>query len=76
MLCIREKQCPSTKPIIPIQNDSSNIHSSSKEYSFKYMSFHPTNNSPNLFMTKLEQRISQYYLEMELHKDPLNLDTK
>lgn len=49
-----------------------NIH----EYSVKYSNFHPMKNSPNLFMTKLEMRIKQYYLDFQLSKDVLSLETK
>jgi hypothetical protein len=47
-----------------------------KEYCLKQNSFNPAKGSPNLFMSKLEFRIKNYYLEMELEKDSFSLYQK
>lgn len=44
-----------------------------KEYSLKLNNFNPMKGSPNLFMTKLEFRIRNYSIELELENDPLVL---
>ena len=42
------------------------------EYSYKRIFNNPNNNSPNIFLNKLEHRLKQYY---SLYKS-LNLDKK
>ncbi len=46
------------------------------EYSLKRNSFNPVKGSPNLFITKLEFRLKNYHLEMELEKDNFSLYQK
>lgn len=45
-------------------------------YCLKQNNFNPTKGSPNLFMTKLEFRMKNYYLEMELENDSFSLYQK
>lgn len=48
-----------------------------KEYSLKRSIINPSKDSPNLFITKLEHRMKNYYLEVELNNSPpFSLDTK
>jgi hypothetical protein len=46
------------------------------EYSLKQNNFNPIKGSPNLFITKLEFRLKNYHLEMELEKDNFSLYQK
>lgn len=43
------------------------------EYSLKQNNFDPAKYSPNVFMNKLEQRMKQYYLSLQLDSDPFTL---
>lgn len=43
------------------------------EYTLKQNKFNPYKNSPNLFLSKLEFRIKNYFLEEELLNDNFDL---
>ena len=51
------------------KNKSTNIN----EYSLKENNFNPLKGSPNFFMNKLEMRMKNYYLELELENDDFSL---
>lgn len=42
-------------------------------YSLKQNNFNPSKGSPNMFMSKLQTRMKNYYLELELDNDDFNL---
>lgn len=44
-----------------------------KEYTLKQNNFNPIKGSPNVFLSKLEFRIKNYEIELDLERNPLNL---
>ena len=44
-----------------------------KEFSLKENNFNPSKGSPNLFMTKLEFRMNNYFKEVALNNDTFKL---
>lgn len=49
------------------------INEQIKEYTLKQNNFNPIKGSPNLFLSKLEFRIKNYEIELDLERNPLNL---
>lgn len=50
-----------------------NFNNNTNEYTLKQNKFNPYKNSPNFFLTKLEFRMKNYFLEEELFSDNFNL---
>jgi hypothetical protein len=61
-------------PIFEILNPvNKKITYSNKEFSLKENNFNPAKWSPNLFMTKLEFRMNNYFNEIALNNDDFKL---
>lgn len=64
------KQTPMFEILNPINKK---VTYSNKEFSLKENNFNPTKGSPNLFMTKLEFRMNNYFNEIALNNDDFKL---
>ena len=69
----QEAPRPSPTVIIPTQTSQTSPEEQKPEYTLQLNFFDPAKFSPNLFMTKLEMRMKQYYLEETLNNDVLHI---